>query len=403
MANQGDGTESTYTSPGVPAADLDDFPPSVVSVATAVPVFVGYTECAADPAGKPLHNVPVWIQSMADYACYFGGAVPGCSFAAQMLLFYENGGEDCFVISAGDTSGTIEADALLAGVAAAGNQAGPTMLVVPEACQLDAAGYAQVAQAMVAQAAQLQDRMAILDLPGCLTAHSEEALLACQAQLWAAIDLPADALSYAAAYGPALLMLDHSVLPPSAAVAAAWTANDRQYAVWQAPANIALLGVQDPLYQVVDPQQEAFNLPINGMAVNIIRNMYSLGTVIWGARTLDGNSQDYRFVQVRRTLIYIEQSIKAALGQFVFAPNAAPTWGAVTAMVSAFLTQMWQQGGLMGAMATDAYSVACGLGWTMTGEDILEGNMIVSVKVSINHPAEFIALTITQAMATPNS
>ena len=77
------------------------------------------------------------------------------------------------------------------------------------------------------------------------------------------------------------------------------------------------------------------------------------GPVVWGARTLDGNSLDYRYIQVRRTLIYIETSVRTALNQFVFAPNDGQTWVAVTAMVSGFLTNLWSQGGLMGDKASD--------------------------------------------------
>jgi phage tail sheath protein FI len=122
------------------------------------------------------------------------------------------------------------------------------------------------------------------------------------------------------------------------------------------------------------------NLPLNGKAVNAIRDFVGRGTLVWGARTLDGNSNDYRYIQVRRTLVYIEQSIKAALDPFVFAPNDGQTWVNVTAMISNFLTGLWTQGGLMGSKASDAFSVQCGLNGTMTGLDILNGYMRVQVR-----------------------
>jgi phage tail sheath protein FI len=120
--------------------------------------------------------------------------------------------------------------------------------------------------------------------------------------------------------------------------------------------------------------------------------------VVWGARTLDANSLDWRYIQVRRTLVYIETSIKTALNQFVFAANDGKTWVAATAMVSGFLQGLWSQGGLMGDKASDAFTVQCGLGSTMTGMDILNGYMIVQVTLQMIHPAEFIELTFKQKM-----
>jgi phage tail sheath protein FI len=101
---------------------------------------------------------------------------------------------------------------------------------------------------------------------------------------------------------------------------------------------------------------------------------------------------------VRRTLIYIEQSIKNALNPFVFAANDSITWVAVVSMVSNFLQGLWQQGGLMGATASEAYTVKCGLGSTMTAQDILDGYMIVQVTLQMIRPAEFIELTFKQQM-----
>jgi phage tail sheath protein FI len=140
------------------------------------------------------------------------------------------------------------------------------------------------------------------------------------------------------------------------------------------------------------------NVPLDGLAVNAIRLFAGRGVVVWGARTLDGNSRDYRYIQVRRTLIYIEQSIKAALTPFAFAPNTGTTWATVQTTISNFLTQLWQAGGLMGDKASDAFQVSVGLGKTMTADDVLNGYMVVSVTLQMIHPAEFIELTFKQQM-----
>ncbi len=190
----------------------------------------------------------------------------------------------------------------------------------------------------------------------------------------------------------------NAVSPPSGAIAGIYAKTDSIKGVWNAPANVGLISVDGLTYRVDDDAQADLNVPVDGKAIDAIREFPDRGAVVWGARTLDGNSPDYRYVQVRRTLIYIEQSIKAALEPFVFAANDGKTWVTVTSMVSGFLQQLWNQGGLLGAKASDAFSVECGLGTTMTGQDILDGNMIVHVTVQMVRPAEFIELVFTQTM-----
>lgn len=189
-----------------------------------------------------------------------------------------------------------------------------------------------------------------------------------------------------------------SVLPASGAMAGIFTQVDASRGVWNAPANIGVTSVIGPTVPISTKMQEDLNLPITGYAVNAIRSFVGRGTLVWGARTLDGNSNDWRYIQVRRTLIYIEQSVELALNKFVFEPNVAQTWVTVSSMIGAFLRGLWSQGGLMGATPEEAFSVQCGLGSTMTAQDVLEGRMIVQIKLQMVRPAEFIVLTFKQQM-----
>jgi phage tail sheath protein FI len=195
-----------------------------------------------------------------------------------------------------------------------------------------------------------------------------------------------------------VLAFKNDILPPSGAMAGVYSRVDTSRGVWNAPANVTLSSVTMSTYKLNDAQQGDLNLPVDGKAIDALREFTGRGTVVWGGRTLDGNSNDYRYIQVRRTLIYIEQSIKIALNQFVFAPNDANTWVAVVSMVSGFLLGLWQQGGLMGASPAEAFGVECGLGSTMTGQDILNGYMIVQVTLQMQRPAEFIELIFKQKM-----
>lgn len=189
-----------------------------------------------------------------------------------------------------------------------------------------------------------------------------------------------------------------NLMPPASAMAGLYTAVDNSEGVWYAPANIGVQSVISPAFSIDDNAQADLNVPIDGKSICAIRSFVGRGTLVWGARTLDGNSDDWRYINVRRTMMYIEQSVKDAAFTYVFAPNVASTWIDVQSMITNFLTGLWSQGGLAGSKPELAFSVSVGLGSTMTSQDILDGYMRVSVKVAISHPAEFIVITFEQQM-----
>lgn len=199
----------------------------------------------------------------------------------------------------------------------------------------------------------------------------------------------------------AALVAQLNLLPASAAMAGIYARTDSTVGVFNAPAGVskgALAATPSLPLMIGDTEQVDLNTPLDGKAVNAIRLLPSYGIVAWGARTLDGNSDDWRYINVRRTLIMIEQSIRAGAQAYVFAGNTSATWAKVNADISRFLTGLWKEGALMGASAASAFSVDVGLGSTMTGQDILDGNMRVVVKLALVHPAEFIEMTFTQLM-----
>lgn len=189
-----------------------------------------------------------------------------------------------------------------------------------------------------------------------------------------------------------------NLLPPSASMAGIYTAVDNNRGVWKAPANVTVSYVTSPTEVINDYLQENLNVPMNGKAVNAIRSFPGEGIKVWGARTLDGNSQDWRYVNVRRTMLFLEESVKNAARAYVFEPNDANTWINMKCMIENFLRSVWKRGGLAGATPEDAFEVHIGLGDTMTGDDILEGILRITVLVAISRPAEFIEITFQQQM-----
>ena len=188
------------------------------------------------------------------------------------------------------------------------------------------------------------------------------------------------------------------VLPPSAIMAGIYARVDSARGVWKAPANVSLSGVNRPLVKIDNDAQDDLNVHPTGKSVNAIRAFTGKGILVWGARTLAGNDNEWRYVSVRRFFNFAEESIKKATEAFVFEPNDANTWNKVRAMIENFLTLQWRAGALVGAKTEDAFFVRVGLGQTMTAQDILEGRMIVEIGMAVVRPAEFIILRFSHKM-----
>jgi phage tail sheath protein FI len=189
------------------------------------------------------------------------------------------------------------------------------------------------------------------------------------------------------------------VLPPSPAVAGVYATVDRERGVWKAPANVSLAAVIGPVDKITHEDQENLNVdPTAGKSINAIRAFTGKGTLVWGARTLAGNDNEWRYVSIRRLFNMIEESTKKATAFAVFEPNDAATWLKVKAMIESYLYGLWEQGALAGPTPQAAYFVNVGLGKTMTTQDILEGRMIVEIGVAAVRPAEFIILRFTHKL-----
>ncbi|MBL0153848.1 MAG: phage tail sheath family protein [Chitinophagaceae bacterium] len=183
------------------------------------------------------------------------------------------------------------------------------------------------------------------------------------------------------------------MLPPSGAVCGVYSSVDRDRGVWKAPANVSVNNVRSLAVAITDRDQETLNVDANaGKSINVIRAFTGRGTLVWGARTLMGNDNEWRYVPVRRFFNLVEESVRKGTLPFVFEPNDANSWTKIKSMIENYLTLKWRSGALAGAKTTEAFFVHVGVPQTMTAQDILEGRIIVEIGMAVVRPAEFMIL-----------
>jgi phage tail sheath protein FI len=165
---------------------------------------------------------------------------------------------------------------------------------------------------------------------------------------------------------------------------------DTERGVFKAPANEVLRGVLDLEYDINDGMQD----DLNPKGVNVIRRFPGRGIRVWGARTITSNAL-WKYVNVRRLFIFIEQSIDRGTQWAVFEPNSEPTWMAVRTSITNFLRTVWRNGALMGTTQDEAFFVRCDR-TTMTQDDFDNGRLICLIGVAPVKPAEFVIFRISQ-------
>ncbi len=368
-----------------------------------------------------------------------------------LQAYFSNGGGPCYIVSVGAFGATgkdpVKAD-LLAGLTALASEDAPTLIVFPEAQRLPSAeDHGELIYAALGQCETLQDRFVITDLFDTGENISNASALVAATDLFR-LKVPTnfDRLKYGAAYFPNVRMglsyrIDEDkvkisggthegktlsalkpkegviggdgavysqataaisnlplVLPPSPLIAGVYAQVDRTRGVWKAPANVGLSSVTGVTFKVTDALQQSLNVHETGKSINAIRPFTGQGVMVWGARTLDGNSNEWRYVPVRRFFNMVEESVKKACNRFVFEPNDANTWVKVRAMIENFLLLQWRDGALQGAKPEQAFFVRVGLGVTMIPQDILEGRMNIEIGMAVVRPAEFIILKFSHKM-----
>jgi uncharacterized protein len=184
--------------------------------------------------------------------------------------------------------------------------------------------------------------------------------------------------------------------PNSGLMAGVWARTDGQRGIWKAPAGIdaTLRGVQALEYVLSDPE----NGVLNPLGLNCLRTFPVHGSVSWGARTLvgaDARASEWKYVPVRRTALFIEESLYRGTQFAVFEPNDEPLWAQIRLAVGSFMNNLFRQGAFQGASPRDAYFVKCDR-TTTTQADIDLGIVNILVGFAPLKPAEFVIISIQQ-------
>jgi phage tail sheath protein FI len=180
-------------------------------------------------------------------------------------------------------------------------------------------------------------------------------------------------------------------VPPSGHVAGVWARTDAARGVWKAPANETVRGVTRLETEVTTGEQDL----LNPQQVNCIRSFGANGIRVWGARTLSASDQSWRYINVRRLFIFVEETIRRGTQWVVFEPNDSDLWARVRRTLNSFLRNLWMQGALVGATEEQAFYVLCDE-TNNPQSSIDEGKLIIDVGLAPVKPAEFVIFRLSQ-------
>jgi phage tail sheath protein FI len=377
----------TYSYPGVYIEEKDTGARPIQGVSTTTAAFLG---AAPNPAAAPMQAQA--INNFTQFKETFCGASKDDNALANAVFgYFANGGSRCFVVN------VAAAEALREGLAQIASNDEIAMVSAPG--RFDSASTT----AVLDHCEELRDRFAILDASGPDRVKVESlAVVGVSSDPKAGGADPglrarASANGFGAQYFPwlrvpnALNPAQEVFAPPSGHVAGVYARTDAQRGVFKAPANETLRGVLGVAQNLTNAEQGR----INRSGVNCIRSFSSQGIVVWGARTLAPDGSNWTYVNVRRLLLFIEQSIYRSTGWVVFEPNDRPLWKSIRRDVSAFLTMLWRSGALAGASAEQAFFVKCDEE-TNPQARVDVGIVTIVIGVAPVKPAEFVVFEIGQ-------
>jgi uncharacterized protein len=393
-----------YKTPGVYIEELPG-PKTIEPVGTSVAAFLGQAPQADAHLGEAV-AIYNWSQFRTEFAA--ADNLNSTALSHAVNGFFANGGGSCFIVNIPDTDAIAGNDRPRTGLKLL--EENDEVAIVAAPSRIDAASH----EALVSHCELLGDRVCILDLPDVKNTELLKTVETVAAPTKgkdkdkdkdAAAGGPAGAArprispsGFSTAYFPNLLVQDalHPNLPPVAVspsghIAGIWARTDGTRGVHKAPANQPVAGALNLTYRVTDSEQG----DLNDKGINCIRFFSSEGILVWGARTLADQSSEWKYVNVRRLLIMIEQSIKRNTRWVVFEPNDRTSWKSVSSEVSRFLSNVYRDGALVGATPEEAFFVKCNEE-TNPQESIDLGQLVTVIGVAPVKPAEFIIFKIGQ-------
>ena len=370
----------SYAAPGVFVEEVPAAAP-IVGVGTSTPAFIGvWTETAPTAAG-----IIVTIINVTTFRAAFGDFTAPTAPAGLNTLghavrgFFENGGTICYCVkiaAEADIPATLtkfEAYDDIAMVAAPGITTAAQMTNIATHCSV------------------MGDRMAILDAPLAKVAPADLALI-----LPGGANAAYPASDFAAVYTPWLVVFDEGTtdktktVPPSGHICGIYSRVDATRGVHKAPANEQVLGVIRPSLPIGKTQQATINL-VGGNCIRVLNGALK----VWGARTLAGDTSLHKYIPVRRLLSFLYKSIDRGTQWAVFEPNGPDLWARIIRNVGSFLTNVWGQGALAGAVPQEAFYIKVDAE-NNPPDQRANGLLIVEVGVATVFPAEFVVFRIQQ-------
>lgn len=365
----------TTKAPGVYIEEITPAGP-IAGVGTSVTALIGTV--AAPPASAAL-GTPVAVTNWTAYTDAFGGYKAPLNLPYAVRGFFENGGTLGYVVPVKDATGVDDALDALTRL--------PDVSIVCLPGVVDPAVQAKV----ITHCEAMGDRFAILDGAQDPTPLKQDGAL--QAQR-GALD---SANGFAGLYWPWIVIADPAAaaatpgtvtIPPSGHIAGVMARCDATVGVHRAPANELIRGAVDLDYTLNDTEQGQ----LNSTNINAIRTFPGSPPLIWGARTLTTTTQ-WQYVNVRRLVSYIEDSLTQGLRWAIFAPNNTALWKGLERSITEFLTRIWEAGALFGASAKDAFYVLINDELNPPAVRDL-GQVFVEIGLAVTRPAEYVVLRI---------
>ncbi|MGW1606555.1 phage tail sheath family protein [Streptomyces eurythermus] len=312
-----------------------------------------------------------------------GPELVGPNVAEAVYGFFANGGTSCYLVgTSGDGLG-----AYTAALAALEKVRDVNIVVAPDLWKSEVDAPA-IAKAIAGHCAQLGDRVAVLHTkqgasvedagktPGLFGLEEAERAFTTMYYPW--LDVPGIG-------GTA------RTVPPAGHMAGIWARTDAERGVFKAPANQNIRGVQSVETALSDDE----NGTLNAAGVNCLRSFPDRGVLVWGARTLS-TGRDWKYLNVRRLVCFLSDSISTSTAWTTFEPNDERLWAALRHAVASFLTDQWRQGALMGRTPDEAFYVVCDQS-NNTADSVKAGKVVIDVGVAVVRPAEFVRFTVTSA------